>query len=55
METYQNIYSEEDQLLWELHEIRHKHYNRYKNKTIEDNNREALKKFTEWQREKDSI
>lgn len=55
METYNNIYSEEDQLLWELHKIRHKPYNRNKNKAMENINREALKKIPEWQSEKDSI
>jgi hypothetical protein len=55
METYKNNYSkEEDQLLWELHEIRHKLHNRNKNKTINDINKEALKKFAEWQEKKDS-
>jgi hypothetical protein len=52
METYKNNYSkEEDQLLWELHEIRHKLYNRNKNKNIKDINKEALKRYAEWQLE----
>jgi hypothetical protein len=55
MEIYNNIYSEEDQLLWELHKIRHKLQIRKKNKTMEDIDGEVLKKLPEWRNERDSI
>ena len=33
METYKNDYQkEQDQMMWELHEIRHKIYIKYKNR-----------------------
>ncbi len=52
MEIYNNSYTEtEDRMLWELHEIRHKLHRKRKNKTIEEINREALKKYSEWQKE----
>ena len=54
METYKNSYTEkEDQVLWELHEIRHKLHKRRKNSTIEEINREALKRYAEWQKERE--
>ena len=53
METYKNSYNEkEDRTLWELHEIRHKLHKRKKNKTIEEINREAFKKYSDWQKER---
>ena len=56
METYENSYTEsEDQMLWELHEIRHKLHKERKNKTIEEINRAALKKYFEWQKEAERI
>ena len=55
METYKNSYDEkEDQTLWELHEIRHKLHKKRKNKTIEEINREALKKYSDWQKEREA-
>ncbi len=52
MEIYNNSYTEtEDKMLWELHEIRHKLHRERKNKTIEEINRDALKKYSEWQKE----
>ncbi len=52
METYKNSYNEkEDYVLWELHEIRHRLHNARKNESVEEINREALKKFAEWQNE----
>ena len=55
METYKNSYTKkEDQALWELHEIRHKLHERRKNKTIEEINREALKRYAEWQKEREA-
>ena len=54
MEIYENSYTEsEDKMLWELHEIRHKLHRERKNKTIEQINREALKKYSEWLKETD--
>ena len=51
METYKNSYTEnEDKMLWELHEIRHKLHKERKNKTIEEINRDALIKYSEWQK-----
>ena len=55
METYKNSYTEkEDQTLWELHEIRHKLHKKRENKTIEEINREALKKYAEWEKEREA-
>jgi len=52
METYRNSYTEhEDKMLWELHEIRHRLHKERKNKTIEEINRDALKKYSEWLKE----
>lgn len=49
MEIYKNSYTEkEDNMLWELHEIRHKLHNERINKTIEVINKEAMKKYSEW-------
>ena len=54
METYKNSYTkDEDRVLWELHEIRHKLHKRRKNKSIEEINREALKKYYNWQKERE--
>ena len=53
METYKNSYTEkEDYALWELHEIRHKLHKRRKNKTIDEINKEALRRYAEWQKER---
>jgi len=55
METYENSYTEtEDKMMWELHEIRHKLHKQRKNKTIEEMNRESLKKYSEWLKEADT-
>ena len=54
METYKNSYTEsEDRALWELHEIRNRLHKRRKDRTVEEINRESLKKYAEWQKEKD--
>ena len=37
--------------LWELHEIRHRLAKEMENKTIDEINRDALKKWEEWKRE----
>ena len=56
METYKNGYTkDEDCFLWELHEIRHKLHQRRKNKTIDEINREAFKKYTNWQIEREKM
>ncbi|MCD4811187.1 hypothetical protein K8R14_01065 [bacterium] len=55
MEAYKNSYTEnEDRLLWELHEIRHRLHKKRKNKTIQEINREALKKYSEWKKEREN-
>ena len=55
MEAYKNSYTEnEDHLLWELHEIRNRLHKRKKNKTIEEINRDALKKYFEWKKEREN-
>lgn len=53
MEIYKNDYTkEEDELLWELHEIRHKLSIEYENKSVDEINRNAKKIFEEWKRER---
>jgi len=42
METYHNDYMKnEDPMMWELHEIRHKISEEHKNKTVEEINKDA--------------
>lgn len=54
MGTYKNNYSEkEDSTLWELHEIRHRLHQSRKDKSIEEINKEALRKYEEWQEERE--
>jgi len=49
METYKNSYDKnEDIMLWELHEIRHELHKEFSQKTVEEINRDAQKKFKEW-------
>ncbi len=49
MEIYENDYKrEEDEALWELHEIRRRLHNDFKNKPVEQINRESLEKFSAW-------
>lgn len=49
METYKNSYSvQEDEVLWELHEIRHRLHLDLADKDLQEINREALRKFREW-------
>ncbi|OQX02683.1 MAG: hypothetical protein BWK80_57335 [Desulfobacteraceae bacterium IS3] len=51
METYKNSYDKsEDIMLWELHEIRHELHEELSRKTVEEINRDALRKFREWQK-----
>ena len=54
METYKNSYTKnEDYTLWELHEIRHRLHKARKNKSIEEINKEALRKWSDWQKERE--
>ena len=49
MAIYKNDYTkEEDETLWELHEIRHKLSEERKSKTIEEINDEGRKLFEAW-------
>ena len=51
METYKNDYKrEEDEALWEIHEIRRKLNNDLKNRTIEQINKDALEKYSQWKK-----
>ncbi len=53
METYKNSYTaQEDRLLWELHEIRHRLHTRRQHCTLEEINQAALKKYAVWQQER---
>lgn len=53
---YKNDYTkEEDEALWELHEIRRTLNDDLKNKSVEEINNDALEKFTEWKRQADKI
>lgn len=56
METYKNSYDKnEDTMLWELHEIRHELHKEISQKTVEEINKEALKKFKQWQKKYKAI
>ncbi|MGE0083259.1 MAG: hypothetical protein AB7S75_02430 [Desulfococcaceae bacterium] len=51
METYKNSYDKnKDTMLWELHEIRHELHKEFSRKTVEEINRDAIKKFRAWQK-----
>lgn len=53
MEIYKNSYTEkEDRLLWELHEIRYALHEKRQHQTIEEINKEALRKYARWQQER---
>jgi len=55
MGTYNNSYTEnEDETLWELHEIRNKLHKKRIKKTVEEINTEALKKYSDWQKERET-
>jgi histone H3/H4 len=52
MGTYKNDYTkEEDEVLWEIHEIRRKLNKDLKNKTVDQINKEALAKFFKWKKQ----
>ncbi len=56
MEIYKNDYTkEEDEVLWEIHEIRRKLNKDLKDKSIEEINNEALEKYKEWKREAEKV
>ena len=49
METYKNSYSvNEDEVLWELHEIRHALHEELKNRPLDEINRAARALFDSW-------
>ena len=51
MAAYKNSYKkEEDIALWELHEIRHVLHKESRGKTIEQINKDALQKFSTWEK-----
>jgi hypothetical protein len=51
METYNNSYSvKEDEVMWELHEIRHELHSELKKTPIEEVNRRARALFEDWKR-----
>jgi hypothetical protein len=54
METYNNSYTpQEDPLLWELHEIRHRLHVQRQHQTLEEINQQALHKYAMWQQERE--
>ncbi|MEW6379570.1 MAG: hypothetical protein AB1611_08165 [bacterium] len=56
MEIYKNDYTkDEDQALWELHEIRHKLHKEFKNKTLDEINNSALAKYQNWIKLKEKV
>ncbi len=57
MEIYKNDYytKEEDEALWALHEIRQVLHKELKNKTNEEINNAALKKYENWGIQKEKI
>ena len=49
MEIYKNDYTkEEDQMLWEIHEIRHRLQEEYKGKSVKEINDIGMKILEEW-------
>ena len=51
METYENDYSkQEDELLWEIHEIRHNLIKEFETKSVEEINKGAKEKYEEWKK-----
>ncbi|MCK4763699.1 MAG: hypothetical protein KAW12_15975 [Candidatus Aminicenantes bacterium] len=56
MEIYKNDYTkEEDEILWEIHEIRRMLNEDLKKKTVEQINKEALEKYSEWKKQAERI
>ena len=53
METYKNSYSvKEDEVLWELHEIRHELHEELKRKSLDEINRDARETFNRWRQQR---
>jgi hypothetical protein len=51
METYKNSYSvQEDQVLWELHEIRHELHEELKIRPLAEFNKGAREFFEQWKK-----
>ena len=51
METYKNSYSvQEDQVLWELHEIRHELHEELKSRPLAEFNKGARELFEQWKK-----
>ncbi len=49
MGTYKNDYNKnDDHMMWELHEIRHKIYEKYKNKSFKERNKHGLELYNKW-------
>jgi hypothetical protein len=49
MGIYKNDYKkEEDETLWEIHEIRHAIHKEFEKKTTEQINKESLTKYLKW-------
>lgn len=56
MEIYKNDYTkEEDETLWEIHEIRRKLHKHWKTKTIEQINKEGVEKYSEWKKQAEEM
>jgi hypothetical protein len=56
METYKNDYTkEEDEALWEIHEIRRKLNKDLNSKSIDQINKDALEKYSQWKKQANKI
>lgn len=55
MEIYKNDYTrDEDEMLWEIHEIRRQLHKDLRNKSIDQINEEALSRYSSWKRQNDN-
>jgi hypothetical protein len=56
MEIYRNDYTkEEDEALWEIHEIRRKLNKDLNSKSIDQINKDALEKYSQWKKQANKI
>lgn len=56
MGAYKNDYKRnEDEMLWELHEIRHKISQELKKKSLDEFNKEAREEFERWKKENKKV
>ena len=56
MGIYKNDYTkDEDEVLWEIHEIRRKLNKDLKHKSVDEVNDEALEKFEEWKKQAEKV